>query len=195
MKYIIGIGNPGREYEKTRHNTGFQVLDVMFGRREKIFKRWTLDKSLESVVAEDGDGLFLIKPQTYVNVSGTVVASLMKRSKLDLKDLLVVSDDANLEFGSVRIRAEGSDGGHHGLLSIAEALGSRQYPRLRVGIRNESMPRQLAEFVLSGFSPEEKRQLPEILERAATACERWAGSDYKAAVEFLSKPKEGIERK
>lgn len=187
MKCIIGIGNPGKQYEKTRHNVGFCVLDALSECRKKVLTRWAPNDKLKSLVAHEDETLFLIKPQTFVNLTGEAVNAFVKRYTLTPRDILVVSDDANLDFGKIRIRAEGSDGGHHGLASVILALGSDQFPRLRVGIRNAAMPKVLVDFVLGQFDPEEKKSLQGIIQRAATACGCWADSGYKAAVEFLSK--------
>ena len=168
MRFIVGIGNPGRKYEGTRHNVGFDVVD-------------RLKKKLR------GSAVTLVKPGTFVNNTGEAVRELADKRRARPADILIVCDDVNLDFGKLRLRASGSAGGHHGLESVIEALGSKDFPRLRVGVRNEHMPKDLAGFVLEKFSAEEAKRLDAIVEKAAAVGESWAGGGFEAAQNCLSR--------
>lgn len=168
MKFIVGIGNPGRKYEGTRHNVGFAVVD-------------RLKKKLKN------PGAVLVKPGTFVNNTGEAVRELSEKRRAKPADILVVCDDVNLDFGKLRLRASGSAGGHHGLESVIEALGSTDFARLRVGVRNESMPKDLAGFVLEKFSADEAKRLDAIVEKAAAVGESWADGGFEAAQNCLSR--------
>ncbi len=171
MKCIVGIGNPGKEYQGTRHNIGFQVLDQI-----KSSKAFGVSK-----------GLVLKKPSTFVNRSGVAVAEVVKRHRLSPGSVLVVCDDVHLEFGKMRLRAKGSSGGHRGLKSVIEALGTEEFPRLRIGIKNDRMPKDLAPFVLNCFDPKETQALPGILKNAVSVCRAWASGGISSAMDVLSR--------
>ena len=170
MKLIIGIGNPGRPYEGTRHNVGFAVLGELEKAPAGAWKKNTL----------------LVRPATFVNRTGEAVAALVQKHRPAPGELLVVCDDVNLKFGKLRLRASGSAGGHRGLLSVIEALGSEAFGRLRVGVKNENMPKDLAPFVLRRFDAGEKKELQKILKNAASVCEKWAQEGMDAAMKRLS---------
>ncbi len=164
MKFIIGIGNPGKEYKHSRHNVGFEVLDRIKQKRDVL----------------------LIKPATFVNRTGDAVSVILEKHRPDSQALLIVCDDVNLSFGKLRLRRSGSAGGHHGLESVIAALGCEDFPRLRLGVKNETMPKDLTAFVLGRFSSVEKKALPKILEKAALVCETWAKEGFSAAERRLS---------
>lgn len=187
MKFIIGIGNPGREYQNTRHNVGFLVLESLQARQASKKAHWKKVPKLGSEVCEIGDKVLLIKPATYVNQTGQVITALISGHRAKSSEILVVCDDVNLAFGKLRLRATGSDGGHHGLLSVVEALGSKDFPRLRVGIKNESMPKDLTNFVLGHFNGEEAKKIPVVLEKAVMICQRWLEDDFENALSALSR--------
>jgi len=166
---IVGLGNPGRRYEKTRHNVGFMVLDELVERLEGKFK---LEKSnyLLARVFIQSTPVFLIKPATYMNNSGQAVRQFIQYYKVDdYSSFLIVSDDVNLPFGSIRIREGGSSGGQKGLESIIEALKTQDFPRLRIGIGDEF--EDAVSHVLSQFDRNEKKVLPDIISHAADAAE------------------------
>ena len=169
MKFIVGVGNPEKKYEGTRHNVGFAVLDA-------------LKKNHKSSAV-------LVKPSTYVNRTGVALREIVDQHHPALGDILVVCDDANLVFGKLRLRRLGSAGGHHGLLSAIETLGSEDFPRLRIGVKNESTPQDLAPFVLEKFDKEEKKALARILDNAVLVCETWAAEGFEAALNQLSRLK------
>jgi PTH1 family peptidyl-tRNA hydrolase len=160
MKIIVGLGNVGKEYNWTRHNFGFLALDF-FAKQADL--EWKNEPKFKAMIAKSSD-LLLAKPQTFYNASGEAVQNLVKFYKTDTKhDLLVICDDLNLDFGALRLRETGSDGGNNGLKSIITFLGA-EFPRLRLGTDNPK--RSLigdTDFVLSKFSDEEKAKLPEIL--------------------------------
>ena len=183
MKFVIGIGNPGRKYGGTRHNAGFEVLDLLAARHG--VKNWKEVKKLQAMTAEAG-GATLVKPLTFVNLTGETVAGLLREHHPKTEEMLFVSDDVNLDFGKLRLRPSGSAGGHHGLESAISVLGSEDFPRLRFGVRNEGMPQDLNGFVLEPFTADEKKRVVEILERAVSVCESWLNEGFDAAVKRLS---------
>jgi PTH1 family peptidyl-tRNA hydrolase len=170
MNLIVGLGNPGSEYEWTRHNVGFMLIDRLAADAGAIVKRRDCRSLVGSAVIE-GARAMLVKPQTFMNLSGEAVTCLA--AKGELKDsgssLLVISDDLALPFGTIRLRAHGSAGGHNGLKSIIAALGTNEFTRLRIGIQPEHPVSDAKKFVLDEFAAVERRALPEILERSAAA--------------------------
>jgi peptidyl-tRNA hydrolase, PTH1 family len=170
MRMVVGLGNPGREYVGTRHNIGFLVVDELVRRHGP--SNWK--KRFRSEVAEvfiDGRKIVLIKPQTYMNLSGTAVRETLNWYHLDHDELLVVLDDLDTPFASLRLREKGSAGGHNGLSSIIQSLGSSEIPRLKIGIGRG--PSTASAHVLSRFTPEQERDLPELIQRATDAVEIW----------------------
>jgi PTH1 family peptidyl-tRNA hydrolase len=165
----VGLGNPGEPYRETRHNLGFRVVEEL-ARRHRI----TLDKvECNSLVGESGE-LVLAQPQTYMNRSGFAARCLLERRDLSPEALLVVYDELHLPLGKLRLRPGGSPGGHRGLESIVESLGSAQVPRLRLGLgAEEGAPESWADFVLAPFLPEERETVDAMISRAADACEVW----------------------
>ena len=161
MKLIVGLGNPGPHYEQTRHNVGAMVVRRLARRRL-------------------GPDVRLLVPDAMMNVSGEALARAALPERME--DLLLVCDDVNLPLGTLRVRPEGSDGGHHGLASCLQQLGTEAVPRLRVGVGSASLPKDLTEFVLSPFDPPERPVVEETLARAAEACELWAAGGIEAAM-------------
>ncbi|MFA5994909.1 MAG: aminoacyl-tRNA hydrolase [Patescibacteria group bacterium] len=158
MKLIVGLGNPGKQYEKTRHNIGFRVLD-------EICDNWTLQKSCQALICKN-DTIIYAKPQTFMNLSGLAVKKLWQFYKIEIKDILVVYDDKDLPFGKLRFRTKGSSGGHNGMNSIIAELGTSEFPRLRIGIAptdSQTIIHDTADYVLAKFSKEEEKLLPEII--------------------------------
>ena len=164
MKYLmVGLGNIGPEYQDTRHNIGFNVLDAFAKASNAVFE----DKRYGAVceVRLKGRAVVLLKPNTYMNLSGKAVSYWMQKEKIALEDLLVVVDDLALPFGSLRLRAQGSDGGHNGLKSINALLGTNAYARLRFGIGNDFLRGQQVDYVLGTWDETESRELPALLSR------------------------------
>ncbi len=169
MKLIVGLGNPGREYEMTRHNLGFMLIDGLLvragGRRLRSESR---AKVAEVTLADQR--VLLVKPQTYMNLSGDAVGPLLDRyGEGKPANLLVASDDVALPFGMIRVRARGSAGGQKGLKSIIEMLGSQEFARVRLGVKPDHPLDDLSKFVLSPIRNRDRRQLEETLERAVDA--------------------------
>lgn len=165
MKYLItGLGNIGYEYQNTRHNVGFDVADLLCRQLEGS---WHDDHHGElAEVRHKGRTLILLKPNTYMNLSGKALRYWLQKEKILTENSLVVCDDLNLDFGKLRLRAKGSDGGHNGLKNIQEILGTDAYPRLRVGIGSDFSRGKQVNFVLGKWSPDEAAELPNILEKA-----------------------------
>ena len=170
MRLVVGLGNPGERYRRTRHNIGFMVVDALAARAavrrgRSEAEAWVAEVDLADV------RVLLVKPQTFMNRSGAAVEPLLAKHGDGPADLLVVVDDVALELGTLRIRERGSHGGHNGLRSIVEALGSDDFARVRVGIRRADSPLDLAGYVLADFDPDETVAVPEIVSRAADAVE------------------------
>ncbi|MEZ4985058.1 MAG: aminoacyl-tRNA hydrolase [Saprospiraceae bacterium] len=166
MKYLItGLGNPGPKYANTRHNIGFQVVDHLAAAQGAI---WTTDSQGDVAQFRHKGRIFvLLKPATYMNLSGKAVRYWMQKEKIDKANLLVILDDLNLPFGKQRLRGNGSDGGHNGLKSIDNLCGGNNYARLRIGIGREFHKGQQADYVLGDWSGEEQQDLPPIIQYAA----------------------------
>ena len=163
MKYlIVGLGNIGDEYRNTRHNIGFEILDAFAGTSNISFydKRY----AFMGEASFKGRKFVLIKPTTYVNLSGKAVHYWLQKEKIEIQNLLVVLDDLALPFGTFRMRAKGGDGGHNGLLDISSVLGTQDYARLRFGIGNNFPQGAQVDYVLGKWSGEEKKELPAKLE-------------------------------
>ena len=170
---IVGLGNPGFIYAGSRHNIGFRVLKSLASSLKINFKR---DSSVSSLVARGKllqQDVILALPQSYMNLSGIAVRALLKKFKVDLKDLLVVCDDLDLELGKIKVRPQGSSGGQRGLESIIERLGTRDFCRLRVGIGRPKNSQDAAKYVLSGFLRQEKAAVRQIEEDAVSGCMSW----------------------
>jgi len=173
-RILFGIGNPGRRYERTRHNIGFRILERLA--RKWPFGRWKRKGASMRAVGEiKGHSVLLVKPLTYVNLCGSALRQVLEETELPLAHLLVVSDDFSLPLGKLRFRRRGSSGGHRGLQSIIDALGSRDFQRLRIGIGGPG-EEDAADFVLSEFGPEEEEIIEETLDRASLAAAEWVES-------------------
>ncbi len=172
MKLVVGLGNPGSQYARTRHNIGWMVLDRLADRAGWGGRGRDRDAASSVRGRHAGLDLVLAKPLTYMNDSGLAVRKLLARERAPLPDLLVVADDFALPFGRLRFREGGGAGGHNGLRSIIEELGTEKFGRLRVGIGEPS--RDAVDHVLSRFGPEEQLRLDELLDAAADAVEAWA---------------------
>lgn len=171
MYVVVGLGNPGKRYKDTRHNIGFNVIDLL-GQRNKINLNKTKFQSIYGEGFIRGNKVILMKPQTYMNNSGISVREIYDFHKLNIKNIIVIVDDIDIEFASIRIRGKGSAGSHNGLKSIIKHLGSKEFPRIKVGIGEKRHPSQnLADFVLSKFSQEEIIDINNSIEIAAEATE------------------------
>jgi len=185
VKYVVGLGNPGKQYARTRHNLGWMVLDLLAERLgiRDWRRRWS------GLVAAAGEWTLLL-PTTYMNESGRSVAALIADTGTGLDDVLIVLDDLNLPLGSLRMRRGGSSGGHHGLESIASWLGTEGFPRLRVGIGPCPPHAEPREFVLSPFAPAEDALMAKTVQRAADSLLCWHLEGAQAAMDRYNGPVE-----
>ena len=166
---IVGLGNPGKDYEKTRHNVGFRSTDLLAGLLKTKIDRLKF-KALTRMVNYNGMKVLLVQPQTYMNLSGAAVSALATYYKVKPERILVIFDDISLPVGRIRIRKDGSAGGHNGIKSIIQSLGTDQFPRVKVGVGAKPHPDyDLADWVLSKFSAQEEKDLAPAMENAAKA--------------------------
>ncbi len=164
MKYlIVGLGNMGSEYANTRHNIGFQTLDAFAKASNVVFEPKRLAD--QCTVKFKGRTLVLIKPSTFMNLSGKAVNYWMQAEKIDLEKLLIITDDLALPFGTIRLKGKGSDGGHNGLKNINQVLGRQDYPRLRFGVGNAFPKGHQVDYVLGEWNDEEQQKLTERIEK------------------------------
>ena len=182
--YIIaGLGNPGAQYARTRHNIGFMAVEKL---AEDWRARWATKSKFAVRLArvdQDERRILLSEPQTYMNASGEGIGALASFYRVEMQNLLVVLDDADLPFGAIRLRPEGSSGGHHGLESIQQHLGTTQFARLRLGIgRNDPASREITDYVLSQFRKDESELLGKVLTRACQQIECWLAEGILSAM-------------
>ena len=178
MKAIVGLGNPGREYNGTRHNVGFEVVDELARRWNAGLKKWKA--TADVAVVKDRDAA-LVEPRTYMNQSGQAVAAIMTFYKIRPADVLIVVDEVQLPLGRLRFRPSGSAGGHNGLKSVIEHVGS-EFPRLRIGIERGDRQRDLADRVLSRFESTERDTIARAIQRAADAVEVFVADGIAVAM-------------
>jgi peptidyl-tRNA hydrolase, PTH1 family len=171
MKLVAGLGNPGSQYRGTRHNVGFEVRDELARRHGLAFAAGRVD-ALVARLRQPVDA-WLVKPLTFMNLSGRAVAELRRFYQIEVPDLLVVTDDVNLPLGRLRARPRGTDGGHNGLRSIVESLGTTEVARLRIGVGRGDARRDLADHVLARFDPDEATAIQAAIARGADAVERF----------------------
>lgn len=179
MIIIAGLGNPGREYAPTRHNVGFDVIDVLADKYNINMNKLKF-KGITGEGIIDGKKVLLIKPSTYMNNSGLSIREAINFYKVEMKDLLVIYDDIDIDFGSIRIRKKGSSGSHNGMKSIIYHLGVDTFPRIKIGIGKKPEGYDLADFVLSKFSQDERKIIDEAIKKAAEATDSFIkdGIDY-----------------
>ena len=178
MKLIVGLGNPGSEYQGTRHNVGFEVVDAVARRWGVIFQSAPADAVLAKSPGVPGEreAAILVKPLTYMNRSGRAVGVLQRYYRVALSDLLVVTEDVNLQLGCLRARRQGSDGGHNGLRSVIELLGTEQFSRLRLGVGRGGPRHRLTRRVLSRFDSGERPEMDDAVRRAVEAVDLFVDS-------------------
>ena len=189
-KLCIGLGNPGRQYEKTRHNIGFVVL-MELARRNGV--QWQKSRQGEALVAEvsgNGENILLVLPLTFMNNSGCAVRDIARFNKISPERILVVVDDIRLDFGAMRLKQDGSDGGHNGLRSVAQELGCREYSRLRLGVGASPPGMDQAVYVLSDFSARENKELVRFIADAADCCRLWMEGEMSRAMTQYNQRKE-----
>ena len=187
MKLIIGLGNPGKVYARNRHNAGFRCLNY-FARLHSIRFDHKQCRARVGIGEVGGEKLLLAKPMTFVNLSGTPVACLVRKHDIALSDLLIIYDDLDLPLGKIRLRQSGGSGGHKGMNSIISALGSEDFPRIRVGIGRPQVEGQpisedaIVNHVLSGFSPQEEKLIKPSVARASEAIHCFLSQGMEAAM-------------
>ena len=182
LHLIVGLGNPGAEYANTRHNAGFALTGKLAARWRAD---WTNERKFQSRVARamrNGRAVLLCQPQTFMNLSGEAVGAVKNFYQLLLENLLVVVDDADLPLGEIRLRADGGSGGHHGLESIAQHLGTNEFARLRVGIGRKDGQREITGHVLGRFDAAEAALMEKVLDRAANQAECWLADGIEKAM-------------
>lgn len=189
MKLVAGLGNPGSRYKGTRHNVGFDVMDVLAARHGLTFETAPAD-AMQAKWRRADDAVLFVKPLTFMNVSGQAVGALCHFYKVQLPDLLIVCDDVNLPLGRLRLRGAGTEGGHNGLRSIAGQLGTIEYPRLRIGVGRGDERRDLADHVLARFEPDEIPGIEAAVARAADAVEAWMDDGLAKAMNAFNRSDE-----
>jgi PTH1 family peptidyl-tRNA hydrolase len=192
MKLVVGLGNPGRKYAGTRHNVGFDVLDLLAARHRLEWEGAPTDALLAKWRERSA---LVAKPLTFMNLSGRAVGDLLRFYKIDVADLLVVVDDINLELARLRARAGGSAGGHNGLKSLIELLGTEAFPRLRVGVGRGDARRDLADHVLTTFDPDERTAVADSVERAADAVELFVAEGIAPVMNRYNRKEDREEQK
>jgi peptidyl-tRNA hydrolase, PTH1 family len=181
---IVGLGNPGAEYAETRHNAGFLLV-------EKLAAQWKCEWAKErkfrarvAKTARNGKRVMLCEPQTFMNLSGETVGAVKNFYQLPIEQLLVAADDADLPLGTIRLRGSGSSGGHHGLESIEQHLGSREFARLKIGVGRKDNVREITGHVLGRFGSAESELLKKVLDRAARQVETWLDAGVEKAMQW-----------
>ena len=199
MKLIVGLGNPGAQYAKTRHNIGFRVIDLLASKlsvqvdRNKFKGEYATAEQTGRLKDGDDGKLLLVKPQTFMNLSGETVVGFTGYYKVAVQDVLVIVDDVALPVGAIRMRRGGSDGGHNGLKDITRVLGTQDYARLRLGVggrdaNTERQPENLAGHVLGRFSQDEETVLAKSIDVACAASLHWAALGIEAAMNTFNAP-------
>lgn len=177
MKLIVGLGNPGREYELTRHNIGFMVVD-------ELSKRWNIPLNQQKFKGVYGSGIvngekvILLKPLTYMNLSGESIRPLMDYYKIGIEDFMVMYDDLDIPVGKLRLRMKGSAGGHNGVKSTIAHLGTQDFNRIRIGIDRPKHGMKVVDYVLARFGAEEMPHVQESIQKSADACEKWIDTSF-----------------
>src|SRR4051794_18475396 len=189
MKLIAGLGNPGPRYAGTRHNVGFEAIDLLARRHGAQWE--AAPRGIEALVARwRAEDTVLVKPLTFMNLSGTAIVGLLQFYKIELPDLLVIVDEVQLETGRIRVRPSGSAGGHNGLKSIIGSLGTDAFPRLRIGVGRGDQRRDLADHVLAKFEADERSIIEEAIARAADASEAFIAGGVADAMNRFNRKDE-----
>lgn len=186
MKIIVGLGNPGKKYEKTLHNAGFLVIDEL-ARKYNTELNKEMFNGFYTKIRINSEDVILLKPQTFMNLSGECVGQMCRYFKVDTEDIFVVYDDMEIRFGQLRIRKNGSSGGHNGIKSLIQHLGNQEFPRLKIGVGRPSENRSVVSHVLAQFSPIQEQNLPVLLEAAVGAVEMFIANELRAAMNEYNK--------
>lgn len=177
MKLIIGLGNPGKQYDHTHHNVGFDTIDILADKWNVEMNQTKFNGLFGTVHRPEGK-VVLLKPLTYMNLSGESVRPLMDYFDIELEDIVVIYDDMDLEKGKLRLRQKGSAGGHNGIKSLIQHLGTQEFNRIRLGIDRPPVGMKVPDYVLSRISKVEQPLLEEAFHKAADACEYWLGKSF-----------------
>jgi len=172
MKLIVGLGNPGKQYDQTRHNIGFEVIDTLSD-QFSIPLNQSKFKGLYGIGLHNGEKVLILKPLTYMNLSGESIRAVMDYYQIELEDLLVIYDDLDLPVGKIRLRQKGSPGGHNGIKSTVAHLGTQEFNRIRIGINRPTPGMSVPDYVLGRFRQEERPFTEEAVKRSADACAAW----------------------
>jgi len=186
MKCMIGLGNPGRKYRKTRHNVGFMVIDELLDRHN-----WKLDQTkFKGIYASEhyqGEKVILLQPQTFMNLSGESIKELVDFYQIDIDDILVIYDDLDLPTGKIRLRQKGGHGGHNGVRSTIDHLGTKSFNRLRIGIGRPDGRMPVIDYVLGKFTKEQHQDVISSIKDAADACESWLEKPFSEVMNEFNK--------
>lgn len=177
MKCVIGLGNPGKKYEKTRHNIGFIVIDELTRRHNASLDEVKF-KSTYSVTTVAGQKVMFIKPQTFMNLSGEAVRPLIEYYKIKVEDIVVIYDDLDLPVGKIRMREKGGHGGHNGIRSLIQHLGTKEFKRIRIGVGRPTTAQAIADYVLKPFAKKEQEDMKITVQESADACDMWLNKPY-----------------
>lgn len=177
MKLIVGLGNPGSQYDRTRHNIGFEVIDQLAD-RFNVQLNESKYKGLYSVMHKGNQKVILLKPLTYMNLSGDCIRPLMDYYKVPIENVVVIYDDLDLPVGRIRLRQKGSAGGHNGIKSIIQHLGTEKFNRIRIGINRPPEGMKVPNYVLGKFSKEDWHEMQSVVQTCADACEEWLESPF-----------------
>ena len=190
MKLIVGLGNPEKRYEWTRHNLGFLVLGALAQKWDLKYKKSAVTRAMEAKALIEGETCSLMMPLTYMNNSGVAVKQWLDKKGLAPGDMLIVGDDLALNFGQIRLRPSGTAGGHNGIQSVIEHLGTKDFVRLRLGIGQPRPSQDTAEYVLSNFTSGEKKFLPDFINVAVACVTSWVTQGSAAAMNQFNKSKQ-----
>ncbi len=177
MKILIGLGNPGREYQGSRHNVGFETIDFLANKWGISINQAKFQGIFGSGVVQ-GEKVILLKPLTYMNLSGICIRQVIDFYKANLSDIVVIYDDMDMAPGRLRMRKKGSAGGHNGIRSTIEHLGSEQFNRIKIGIGRPERKSDVTDFVLTGFQPDEVDIMRDAVKSTAEICEFWLKNDF-----------------
>jgi len=182
MKLIVGLGNPGEKYADTRHNIGFDIADVLAVRAGASFRKPWLSHGHTATVRVGDDAVLVLKPSTYMNDSGRAVGPLAKKKKIPAEDVLVVFDDVDLDCGTIKLRTKGGAGGHNGMKSVIQHLGTDEFPRLRVGVGPRPRGEKLVNYVLARWHKSQRDDVDEMCQTGADAIELFVRKGIDAAM-------------
>ena len=177
LKLIVGLGNPGKQYEQTRHNVGFMVVDKLSKELSIPLDR-TKFNGIYGIGYVSGEKVILLKPLTYMNLSGECIRPLMDYYEINDDEMVVIYDDLDLPVGKIRLRTKGSAGGHNGIKSMILHLGTQQFNRIRVGVDRPNNGMKIADYVLADFARDEEQGINEAIDRTTSACEKWLSTSF-----------------